>query len=161
MTAISVTWHLHCAKCTSFIERYQKDGLRSETAQPNQNAVLRVKREDAVGRVNVRRRELKREALQDHADGQLRLQQREVLADADAGSPAEGDEGARVAARLGHALGEPPRVEIAGVVPPKGRVPVDEHDGHHKHDIRWVRDASKLCLLVRPTVNKQRRRIKT
>jgi len=122
--------------------------------------VLWVEREDVAGRVNVRRRQLKCEALQDHADGQLSLQQREVLGDADARSPAEGDEGARVAARLGHALGEPPRVELAGVSPPEGRVPVDEHDGHQNHDIRWVRDASKLCLLVRPTVNKQRRRIK-
>ena len=46
-------------------------------------------------------RELEREALQDHADGQLGLQQRGVLADADARPPAEGDEDARVAARLG------------------------------------------------------------
>jgi len=123
--------------------------------------VLRVEREDVVGRVNIRRRELKREALQDHADGQLCLQQREVLADADARSPAEGNEGARVAARLGHAVGEPPRVELAGVIPPEVRVSMDEHDGHHNHDIRWVHDTSKLCLLVRPAVNKQRRRIKT
>ena len=68
--------------------------------------------QDAEGRVHVFWRELEREALQDHADGQLGLQQRGVLADADARPPAEGDEGARVAARLGHALGGPPRTTV-------------------------------------------------
>jgi len=117
--------------------------------------------QDAEGRVHVFWRELEREALQDHADGQLGLQQREVLADADARPPAEGDEGARVAARLGHALGEPPRVELVGVVPPERRVAVDEHDGNNEHDIRRVRDASELRLLVCPPVNEQRRRVQS
>ena len=44
---------------------------------------------------------------------------------------------------------------------PRSRVAVDEHDGNNEHDIRRVRDASELRLLVCPPVNEQRRRVQS
>ena len=45
-----------------------------------------------MGRMGIRRRELELEALKDHAQRHLGLEQREVLADADPRPPAEREE---------------------------------------------------------------------
>lgn len=77
-------------------------------------------------RMSVGWREPELEPLEDHAERHLGLQQREVLADADARAPAEREERAGVLGGPGHALGEPVGPELARVASPDVRVVVDE-----------------------------------
>lgn len=68
------------------------------------------------------------EALEDHGDGELGLEDGEVLAHAAAGAEAEGHVGHGVLGGVGHALGEAGRVELVRVVAPQGRVVMDGQD---------------------------------
>lgn len=70
-------------------------------------------------------REVEGEALEDHGDGELGLEDGEVLADAAAGAEAEGHVGHGVGGGVRDALGEAGRVELVRVVAPQGRVVMD------------------------------------
>jgi hypothetical protein len=109
-----------------------------------------MQRYDGMRRVSVRRRELELEALKDDAQRHLGLQQREVLADADARPPAEREERAGVpGGGPGDPLGEPLWPELVHVVSPDVRVVVDEEHGQVQEHAGGVGDASDLHLLVR------------
>ena len=118
-----------------------------------------LQRGDRERRVRVGRREPEREVLQDGAERHLGLDQREVLADADPRPPAEREERRRVLGRPGDAVGEPPRPELVGVLPPHALVVVDEHDGQREYHPGRVRDAAQLDLRVRLPIQLYHRRV--
>jgi hypothetical protein len=123
--------------------------------------VLRLQHAVGKRRVRVGRRELEREALQDHGEPHLGLEQGEVLADAGARSPAEGEEGGRVPGRLGDPLGKPLRPELAGVGAPDVLVVVDAQQRQHQHHAGRVPDAAELHRLVRLALERRQRRVQT
>jgi hypothetical protein len=122
-------------------------------------AVLRLQQADGERRVRVRRRELEREALQDHGEPHLGLEQSEVLTDAGARAPAEGEERRREPRRLGDPHGEPLRSELARVETPHVLVVVDAQQRQHQHHARRVSHATELHRLVRLAVERRQRRV--
>jgi hypothetical protein len=133
--------------------------VSGEAPEHDLRAVLRLQHAVCKRRVRVGRRELEREALQDHGEPHLGLEQREALADAGARAPAEGEEGRRVPGRPGDALGEPLRPELARVGTPHVLVVVDAQQRQHQHHAGRVPDAAELHRLVRLALERRQRRV--
>ena len=121
--------------------------------------MLRVQGDHGVRRMGVGWRELEGEALEDGAQRHLRFQQREVLADADPGTPSERKEGALVLASVGDAVSEPCRIELARIFSPNLRIMVNEENGQHKVHSGGICDAAELHLLVCSSDYKGYRRV--
>lgn len=120
----------------------------SELLQSDRSAVLGVQGDHGVRRVGVGWREVEGEALEDGAQRHLGFQQREVLADADPGTPSEWEERALVLGSVGDAVRKPCRIELARVFSPNVRIMVDEEDGQQKVNSCRVFDAAELHVLV-------------
>lgn len=133
---------------------------QSDPVENNWSAMLRMQQKDGVRRMRVGRGQPELEALEDHAEGHLGLEQREVLADADPRPPAEREERRLlVLGRLGDPLGEPLRPELVGVRPLRVLVVVDAEQRQYQHHARRVPDAPKLHGLVCPPVQRRQRRV--
>ena len=112
-----------------------------------------------MGRMRIRRRELELEALEDHAQRHLGLEQREVLADADPRPPAEREERQPTPGRHGDALREPLRLELVRVASPDLGVVVDEQHGQLQDHAGRVRGVPDHHLLVRLPAERDGRRV--
>jgi hypothetical protein len=133
---------------------------KSDPVENNWRAMLRMQQKDGVRRMRVGRGQAELEALEDHAEGHLGLEQREVLADADPRAPAEREERRLlVLGRLGDPLGEPLRPELVRVLAPDVGVVVDDDHGELQDHPRRVRDASDLHVFERSSVQRHRRRV--
>jgi len=108
----------------------------------------RMHRYHGMRRMNIRRHEPKLKSPKDHAQRHLGLEQREVLADADARPPAEREERARVLGGLGDPLGESVGPELVHFASPDIWVMVDEEHGQLQDHASGVGDAADLHLLV-------------
>ena len=110
--------------------------------------MLGMQRYHGVRRVNVGRREVEGEALENGAQRHLRFQQREVLADADPGTASKWEEGGLMLGRVGNAIGEPLWIELACVFSPDAGIAVNEDDGQDEVHACRIFDATELHLLV-------------